>query len=67
LDSLYPSCSRHFVQHADAEINVTQVALALCGMSILFFRRWLKEMSRKSKIARTQHDIGNSGSSTFMG
>ena len=30
--SLYPTCSRHIVQHADAEINVKQVALALGEM-----------------------------------
>jgi hypothetical protein len=35
LNTLYSIVNRHFAQHADAEINVPQVALVLCEIKLI--------------------------------
>ena len=75
LNSLYSILRKHFVQHADAEINVPQVALLLCEIQLISiiilstfmsFWSWLKEIFRKVKIARSQHSIVHIGRQSYI-
>ena len=68
LNLLHYIHSRHFVQHADVELNVSQVALTFCEMQLIsfitlstfmsvIFGSWLKEIFNKMKIATIQYSI----------